>query len=92
MMSAINLDEFIAAGTHKLTDNPGFQLEYTKVAIAATVMKAREAQGLSQAALAKKAALPLATVVKIEKGSNTIIETLSRIASALGKTLQITVK
>lgn len=52
-------------------------------------MKARESAGLTQRELAELAAVPQSTIARIERGDNTSFETLSKLASALGKTLTV---
>jgi DNA-binding XRE family transcriptional regulator len=53
--------------------------------------KLRKKLGLTQAKLAQKADLPRTTITKIESGThNPTLNTLMRIASALGKELKIT--
>lgn len=55
------------------------------------IQKLRKQVGLTQAKLAQKANLPRTTITKIESGThNPTLNTLMRIASALGKELNIT--
>lgn len=56
---------------------------------AVALMLAREAQGYSQRELAELANVPQSTIARIERGANTSIDTLSKIALALGKELTI---
>ncbi len=56
---------------------------------AVALMLAREAQGYSQRELAELAHVPQSTIARIERGANTSIDTLSKIALALGKELTI---
>lgn len=52
--------------------------------------KARQAQGLTQEELAKRAHLPRTTITKIESGSrNATLQTLMALAGAMGKQLEI---
>ncbi|EAC5456536.1 XRE family transcriptional regulator, partial [Listeria monocytogenes] len=60
-----------------------------KLASAVALMKARESAGLTQRELAELAAVPQSTIARIERGDNTSFETLSKLASALGKTLTV---
>ncbi|WP_082610366.1 helix-turn-helix transcriptional regulator [Liquorilactobacillus vini] len=50
----------------------------------------REAYGWTQQELAKRADLPQSTIARIESGSNTSLDTISKIANAFGKSVQIT--
>ena len=52
-------------------------------------MLAREEAGYSQRELAELAHVPQSTIARIEKGANTSVDTLSKIAFALGKELKI---
>ncbi|MFH2021993.1 MAG: helix-turn-helix transcriptional regulator [Patescibacteria group bacterium] len=53
--------------------------------------KTRKEQGLTQAALAKKAKMPRTTITKVESGSyNPTLSTLMTMAVAMGKRLEIT--
>lgn len=55
--------------------------------------KAREAKGLSQYKLAELAGLPRQTIIRIESGQkNTTIDTLIRMASAIGKRIDMRLK
>lgn len=52
--------------------------------------KARQAKGLTQEELARKAKLPRTTITKIESGSrNATLKTLMTLAGAMGKKLEI---
>lgn len=52
-------------------------------------MLAREEAGYSQRELAELAHVPQSTIARIEKGENTSVDTLGKIAFALGKELKI---
>ena len=52
-------------------------------------MKAREDAGLTQRELAKRVDVPQSTIARIERGNNTSVDTLSKIANALGKKLKV---
>lgn len=61
---------------------------YYKMVIA--LRKARQARGLTQEELARKAKLPRTTITKIESGSrNATLETLMTLAGAMGKRLEV---
>lgn len=76
--------------------NPEFKREYEaengKLESAYAVYKAREEMGWTQAKLAKRADVPRSTVSSIESGNNTTIETLNKLAFAMGKKLSINIK
>ena len=56
----------------------------SKSNIAKNIKKLRQEKGISQDRLSKLADLSLNTVVNIEAGNNPTIETLEKIAKALG--------
>lgn len=66
-----------------------FEAENAKLNSALALMEAREAAGLTQRELAELASVPQSTVARIERGNNTSFDTLSKIANALGKKLQV---
>ncbi|WP_047998600.1 helix-turn-helix domain-containing protein [Lactiplantibacillus herbarum] len=88
-MTNMNFDDYLA----KRMKNPGFKAAFdsedSKLASAVTLMKAREKAGLTQRELAVKAAIPQSTVARIERGGNTSIDTMSKIAVALGKRIEL---
>ena len=51
--------------------------------------KDRKESGLSQRDLASVSDVPQSTIARIESGANTSIDTLTKIANALGKRLTI---
>lgn len=66
------------------------QEEKELLALALQVAKERQRKGLTQAQLAKKAKMPQSQLARIESGNNNVtVATLSKIANALGKKLQI---
>lgn len=65
------------------------EAEKAKLACAGVVLEARETAGLSQQDLADKSGVPKSTIVRIENGNNVSIETLAKLASAMGKRLII---
>lgn len=67
----------------------GYTAVYNKLASAAALVDAREAAGLTQIELAKKAKIPQATIARIERGHNTSIETLTKLALALNKKFSV---
>ena len=68
-------------------NNPEFLEAYLENAVA--VLKAREAAGLTQRDLAKKSGVPQSTIARIEKGANTSLSTMCKIAFALDKQVKI---
>ena len=69
-------------------NNPEFLEAYLEEN-AVAVLKAREAAGLTQRDLAKKSGVPQSTIARIEKGANTSLSTMCKIAFALDKQVKI---
>lgn len=68
-----------------------FELESSKLESAVALMQAREKAGLTQRGLAEKASVPQSTIARIERGDNTSVEMLTRLALALNKQLTISI-
>lgn len=90
MPKTSKVEELIA----KYTADPEAKAEFdqgkARLMAAYQFMKAREAAGLSQRDLAAAAGVPQRTIARVELGDNTSLDTLSKIAVALGKTLDVT--
>ncbi|MCC4380074.1 helix-turn-helix domain-containing protein, partial [Limosilactobacillus reuteri] len=56
---------------------------------AIALTKVRKESGLSQRDLATVSDVPQSTIARIESGANTSIDTLTKIANALGKRLTV---
>lgn len=84
-----DLDDFFAEMMKDSTYRNGVNAEKAKLASAAAILEAREAAGLSQQSLADKSGVPKSTISRIEKGNNTSIDTLTKIANALGKKITV---
>jgi len=73
--------------------NPQFanqvKVEKNKLTSAIAVRNERENYGWTQQELAERAGVPQSTIARIESGSNTSMETISKIANAFGKYVQI---
>ena len=89
-MRTVDFDDYL---DKRMKDDPNFAEglleEESKLESAVAVMEAREKAGLTQEQIAKKAGIPQSTIARIEKGNNTSINTMTKIALALGKTLDI---
>ncbi|MEE6717102.1 helix-turn-helix transcriptional regulator [Schleiferilactobacillus harbinensis] len=85
----IKFDDFLAEKLKQPVFKEGFAAETAKLDCAVTVLNARTGAGLTQRQLAQQANVPQSTIARIERGQNTTIDTLSKIASALGKKLII---
>ncbi|ALJ23378.1 transcriptional regulator [Lactobacillus gallinarum] len=66
-----------------------FDNETTKLESAIAISNIRKQSGLSQRKLAAISKVPQSTIARIERGDNTSIDTLTKIANALGKKLTV---
>lgn len=66
-----------------------FDNETTKLESAIAVSTIRKQSGLSQRKLAAISKVSQSTIARIERGDNTSIDTLTKIANALGKKLTV---
>lgn len=89
MPKTTKLDEYIKQYTEKPEGKAEFNRGMVRMITAYRFMKAREAAGLTQRDLAAAAMVPQRTVARVELGDNTSIDTLSKLAVALGKKLVI---
>ncbi|WP_270276197.1 helix-turn-helix domain-containing protein [Weissella confusa] len=84
-----SIDSYIANRMKDPEFKAGFEAESEKLESAVQLMLAREAAGLSQRDLAAKSGVPQSTIARVERGSNTSIDTLNKLAFALGKKLEV---
>ncbi|QCX26009.1 helix-turn-helix domain-containing protein [Companilactobacillus futsaii] len=66
--------------------------ENNKLEIAVKIFKIREKLGWTRSKLAQEANVLESTVVEIESGNNINIETLSKLATAMGKKVTINIE
>ena len=66
-----------------------FENETTKLESAIAVTHVRKEAGLTQRELANVSKVPQSTIARIETGANTSVDTLTKIAIALGKKLTV---
>ena len=90
-MPTIKFDEFLAEQRKNPAFENGFLKEDAKLENAIALLRARENAGLSQRELAERSGVPQSTIARIERGNNTSIETMSKIALALNKNLTINI-
>lgn len=88
-MPTVKFNDFLKEKMKDTEFKAEYEVEKAKLASAVALMKARESAGLTQRELAELAAVPQSTIARIERGDNTSFETLSKLASALGKTLTV---
>ena len=88
-MPTIKFDEFLAEQRKNPSFENGFLKEDAKLENAIALLRARENAGLTQRELAERSGVPQSTIARIERGYNTSIDTLSKIAFALNKRVKI---
>lgn len=66
-----------------------FEAESTKLESAIALSQTREQLGLTQRQLAEMSSVPQSTIARIERGDNTSMETLSKLAFAMNKKLTV---
>lgn len=68
------------------------QAEMNKLAGAISIKQERENYGWTQKELAERAGIPQSTIARVEKGANTSMDTISKIANAFGKSVVLSFK
>lgn len=86
-----SVDDLIKASLENPAFREGFYTEYNQLASAAALIEARQMAGLTQQELAMRAKLPQTTIARIERGHNTSIATLTKLANALGKKVTVAI-
>ena len=88
-MSNINFKDYLNEQLQDPEFKKEFENETTKLESAIALTKARRDSGLSQRDLSTISDVPHSTISRIESGANTSIDTLTKIANALGKKLNV---
>ena len=88
-MSNINFKDYLNEQLKDPEFKKEFENETTKLESAIELTKVRKESGLSQRDLATVSDVPQSTIARIESGANTSIDTLTKIANALGKRLTV---
>lgn len=89
--TSTDMDAFFAEMMQDSSYRKLAESEKAKLASAYAVLEARQNAGLSQQELANKSGVPKTTIARIEQGNNTSIETLTKIANALGKQVRVSI-
>ncbi|HFU4450751.1 TPA: multiprotein-bridging factor 1 family protein [Streptococcus suis] len=90
-MATIKFDDFLQEELKNDEFKAGYLAEKAILESALAVYNARQKAGLSQRELADLSHVPQSTIARIERGNNTSIETLSKIAFALNLELTISI-
>ncbi|KRK13341.1 transcriptional regulator [Lacticaseibacillus zeae DSM 20178 = KCTC 3804] len=86
----LKIEDLIAKYTVHPEAKEQFDQGKVRLMAAYQFMKARDAAGLSQRDLAAAAGVPQREIARVELGERTSLDTLRKIAMALGKTLDVT--
>lgn len=90
-MATIKFDDFLQEELKNDDFKSGYLTEKAILESALAVYNARQKAGLSQRELAAISHVPQSTIARIERGNNTSIETMSKIAFALNQELTISI-
>jgi|SRR3989338_7341549 len=83
------LDE-VFKNRHTKEFQKGYQEESARIALAYKIRQTRTKKHLTQAMVAKKASMPQSAIARLESGDHGIsLDTLSRVAHALGKRVEL---
>lgn len=88
-MPTVKFDDYLEKRLQDPELRSNFEAESLRLESAVALLKAREDAGLTQRELAKRVDVPQSTIARIEQGNNTSVDTLSKIANALGKKLKV---
>lgn len=88
-MANVSFKDYLATQLKDPEFKKAFEGETTKLESAIAVANVRKQSGLSQRELAAASKVPQSTIARIERGANTSVDTLTKIANALGKKLTV---
>lgn len=88
-MNNVNFEEYLSQQLKDPETREEFEKESTKLESAIALTKVRKDAGLSQRKLAEISKVPQSTIARIERGDNTSMDTLSKLAEAMGKKLTV---
>ena len=89
MASNVNFKDYLNQQLQDPQFKQEFENETTKLESAIAVTHVRKEAGLTQRELANVSKVPQSTIARIETGANTSVDTLTKIANALGKKLTV---
>ncbi|MBF0578522.1 helix-turn-helix transcriptional regulator [Erysipelotrichaceae bacterium RD49] len=90
--ATVKFNDYLSSRLQDDDFKEGFLKENAILESVLAVYRARQNAGFSQRELAQLSHVPQSTIARIERGENTRIDTISRIATALGKHLTITIQ
>ena len=89
MTDNVNFKDYLNQQLQDPQFNQEFENDTTKLESAIAVTHVRKEAGLTQRELANVSKVPQSTIARIETGANTSVDTLTKIANALGKKLTV---
>jgi len=89
MSKGISINELLQRELKDPEFKEGYEAESSKLASSIAIYKAREDMGWTQRELAERANVPQSTVARTERGNNVSIETLNKLAFAMGKSVEV---
>lgn len=85
-----NFDDLLAKELKNKEFRKAYEEEQERHALARQIRQTRAIRKLTQQAVAKKASMPQSVIARLESGDHGVsVETLSRVAHALGKRVEI---
>ncbi len=86
----VSFEEGLAKDLRSKSFREGYYKEIARLRLAQQIYDIRTAKKLTQKAVAAKADMPQSVIARAESGTHSIsVDTLSRIAQALGKKIQL---
>ena len=84
------VDQVFKKASKKPVFQRAYHIESERIRIARALREARLKKNLTQATVAKRVRMPQSVIARLESGSHsTSIDTLSKVANALGKKIQL---
>lgn len=84
------VDQVFKKAAKKSEFQRAYRAETERIKLARIIRETRFERNLTQHAVAKKANMPQSVIARIESGKHSVsVETLSKIANALGKQIQL---
>ena len=89
MVPTVKFDDYLEKRLQDPELRSNFEAESWRLESVVALLKVREDAGLTRRELARRVDVPQSTIARIERGNNTSVDTLSKIANALGKKLKV---
>ena len=89
MAGNVNFKDYLNQQLQDPHFKPEFENETNQLESPIAVTHVRKEAGLTQRELANVSKVPQSTIARIETGANTSVDTLTKIANALGKKLTV---